>query len=458
MKKKVIGLLVVLVLVQAGLWGYAKYFSQDQLFAGPARLTVYQGSGKALVQLPFVKDMPRSSLDIYLDLNGDGNLDNQEQVVSKAQVSGYVGKFSGYYFVMPETSSQITRAKVVLAEKSYELGVEQELQNAGTLLDMGTITDKENAMKGLGIVEVLAQAEPIEIVTEGVPDLNQRVGECAPTAAANSLISLVAKNGGEDLVPGDPVDFIQNLKQHMNWTPENGVLPDDFVQGKNAWAAAAGVPIRTVKVGDKDGITTIEAIRDALAKGGAVELRLKFADENLNAEGGHMVTVTGIHQGEGQTYLDINDPVTANSGTETVEIRGNQIVNYGPWEGVAVLSWGFVQTWEGHPTGELLDPMSDAEIQGIREFVGEETTIKVIEYQGKLLPVDQLVVQNEEGCGANHWHSARGGVVTATDGTRVTDPGPQCGFGKVKDFPSRDYTMPSTRAGEAVLRGGIFGE
>lgn len=458
MKKKVIGLLVVLVVVLGGVWGYAKYFSQDQLFAGPARLTVYQGSVKALIQLPFIKDSARSLLDVYLDLNDDGKYEDQEQVIKNGRVSGVAGKYSGYYFVMPETSSQITRAKVVLAEKSYELEVETLEMDTSELLGMGSVTDPENAMKGLGIAEVFAQSEPIEIVTEGVPDLNQRVGECAPTAAANSLISLVAKNGGEDLVPGDPVDFIQNLKQHMNWTPENGVLPDDFVQGKNAWAAAAGVPIRTVKVGDKDGITTIEAIRDALAKGGAVELRLKFADENLNAEGGHMVTVTGIHQGEGQTYLDINDPVTANSGTETVEIRGNQIVNYGPWEGVAVLSWGFVQTWEGHPTGELLDPMSDAEIQGIREFVGEETTIKVIEYQGKLLPVDQLVVQNEEGCGANHWHSARGGVVTATDGTRVTDPGPQCGFGKVKDFPSRDYTMPSTRAGEAVLRGGIFGE
>lgn len=64
-------------------------------------------------------------------------------------------------------------------------------------------------------------------------------------------------------------------------------------------------------------------------------------------------------------------------------------------------------------------------------------TVRVIEYNGKFLPVDQLIVENEEGCGADHWHAARG-VVKATDGSMVPDPGPQCGYGKVKDKPAKN--------------------
>lgn len=69
-------------------------------------------------------------------------------------------------------------------------------------------------------------------------------------------------------------------------------------------------------------------------------------------------------------------------------------------------------------------------------------TVAVIEYSGKLLPVDQLIVENEEGCGAEHWHAAQGSV-TALDGSLVTDPGPQCGYGKVQEKPAK--TVPDTR-------------
>jgi hypothetical protein len=73
---------------------------------------------------------------------------------------------------------------------------------------------------------------------------------------------------------------------------------------------------------------------------------------------------------------------------------------------------------------------------------GSAKTVDVIDFNGKLLPVNQLIVENEAGCGAQHWHAAQGSV-TATDGTTVSDPGPQCGFGKVKDRPIR--TVPDTR-------------
>ena len=62
-------------------------------------------------------------------------------------------------------------------------------------------------------------------------------------------------------------------------------------------------------------------------------------------------------------------------------------------------------------------------------------TVQAIRYQGKYLPIDQLIVEDEAGCGANHWHAAEG-VVRATDGTMVPDPGPQCGYGKMSENPA----------------------
>jgi len=417
-------------------------------------------TGKALIQVPFIRSLEEDSqITIAVDTDGNGTFSDSEYLVSNFPVYAKENWRSGYYVVPGNPITDGMKARVAVGEKNYDVELETKVFDVGELLDLATVTDPENATKGWGITTIQAHGDEdgvVEITQNGVPDLTQRIGECAPTAAANSLISLVAKNGGEDLIPGDPQDFIENLKRHMNWTPENGVPPDDFVDGKNRWAAAAGVPIRTTKVGDTQGLTTIEAIRDALENKSAVELRIKFADNDAKFVGGHMVTVTGIHQADGQTYLDINDPATPDSGTETVEIRSNQITNYGPWEGITVLSWGFVQTWEGHPTGELFDTMTDAEIQGIRQFVGDEPTVTVIEYNGKLLPVSQLIVEDEVGCGDKHWHAARGTVI-ATDGTNVPDPGPQCGYGKVKDRPSKYIPVPNLESsgsgGSIEIRG-----
>ncbi len=67
--------------------------------------------------------------------------------------------------------------------------------------------------------------------------------------------------------------------------------------------------------------------------------------------------------------------------------------------------------------------------------------VQAIKYQNKYLPVSELIIENEVGCGADHWHAARG-VAIATDGTKVPDPGPQCGFGKVRDLPTMQVEVP----------------
>lgn len=75
--------------------------------------------------------------------------------------------------------------------------------------------------------------------------------------------------------------------------------------------------------------------------------------------------------------------------------------------------------------------------------VGEpsQATVQVISYGGKQIPLVQLQVENETGCGESHYH-ALGGFVTATDGTKLHDPGPLCGYGKVSERPT--ITVPRT--------------
>ncbi len=73
-------------------------------------------------------------------------------------------------------------------------------------------------------------------------------------------------------------------------------------------------------------------------------------------------------------------------------------------------------------------------------YVDPRKNIKVINYNGKYLPIDQLIIEDEVGCGAEHWHAAMG-VVKATDGTMVGDPGPQCGYGKVREKPVMEISL-----------------
>ncbi len=75
-----------------------------------------------------------------------------------------------------------------------------------------------------------------------------------------------------------------------------------------------------------------------------------------------------------------------------------------------------------------------ASVEGSSGGTQPPKSVQAVQYQGKYLPVDQLIVEDEAGCGADHWHAAEG-VVIATDGTRVADPGPQCGYGKVSASP-----------------------
>ena len=70
------------------------------------------------------------------------------------------------------------------------------------------------------------------------------------------------------------------------------------------------------------------------------------------------------------------------------------------------------------------------------EAVAAEETVRVIQYGGKYIPIDQIHAGTGSECNEEeHWH-ANGGSVTATDGTVLSDPAPGgCGFGKTRAVP-----------------------
>lgn len=70
---------------------------------------------------------------------------------------------------------------------------------------------------------------------------------------------------------------------------------------------------------------------------------------------------------------------------------------------------------------------------------GNAKTIKVIEVNGKKVPVSQFIIGTGPDCDSPHYHAPGEGTVTALDGTKLQDPG-GCGFGKVKDVSIHELT------------------
>lgn len=410
---------------------------QDRLVGVGTELIAFTARGtsigKGIFYIPFIRTLKQPA-SISVSIGG-------VQVIDAIPVYPKKDWRSGFPVSLAAIPEGVSTAQISVDGKlALETKFNRKTEEADILLDLASVTRPEESMKGWGAKAALA-GEPATQATRGsVPDLTQRTAECAPTAAANNVMSLAEEHGTSPADLPTPTEIVDGLKADMDWTPADGVLPDNFVSGKNKWAARNGLPIRTEKVGDAQGARTIQDILDAMAGGGAAELRIRFSTPDGRVVGGHMVTVTGVRTEAGQTFIDINDPKTP-AGTETYEVNGNIIEGY-PSEFLATASWGFVQRWEGTPTGVPLDTMTEEEIRGIQEFVGQKEKIKVIVVNGKKVPIAQVHVGTGPECGPNeapHYH-ANTGSVTALDGTVIPDPG-ACGYGKVRDVPVEEVVV-----------------
>ncbi|HEX9679719.1 MAG TPA: hypothetical protein VGA08_03810 [Candidatus Saccharimonadales bacterium] len=83
----------------------------------------------------------------------------------------------------------------------------------------------------------------------------------------------------------------------------------------------------------------------------------------------------------------------------------------------------------------------------------QQDQIAVIQYGSYYIPVDQIHSGTGQECDqTEHWH-ANGPTVTATDGTKLSDPDPSgCGFGKTSQVPVMHMAAPSVQ-GEIRVEG-----
>ncbi len=170
--------------------------------------------------------------------------------------------------------------------------------------------------------------------------------------------------------------------------------------------------------------------------------------QNLNLTQGTPDSVRYAIVGNIPSWLHIDKPGGALPTTVNVTYSCNTVQGFGPGTYTAN---GSITVY--NPANELVNTIPFNVSITVTPAGG---LIEVIEYNGKYLPTSQLIIEDEIGCGAEHWHAASG-VVTATDGSKVSDPGPQCGYGKVKDKPVMQIPAPknntSNSGGSIEVRG-----
>ncbi len=101
------------------------------------------------------------------------------------------------------------------------------------------------------------------------------------------------------------------------------------------------------------------------------------------------------------------------------------------------------QTGTTPPTGTTENGATD-QTPGNTGGSSISKTVKAIGYRGKYIPTDELMIMSHSGCNNQpHWHSKPepGLPVKATDGSTVSDPGPECGFGTTATVPVIDVKV-----------------
>lgn len=459
--KKMWAVVLVLFLISiAIIWTVFYEPPFERLIGDNFSLQTFSENGEpagGIFSIPFLKSFANIYVSGAVDSNSNGKFEPEEWLAKNTAMTGQKGwnsnlpfksgkKFGGDAYVRIVVSpKKLTDDELVkkIKDGNYKektiLVIDTNLNNLyGTEKPLHPEISMKEGNGG-------QQANANQVGPDNSPDFSQRIAECGPTVAANGLYSLALKNGAKDKLPQNPLEMIDSLKGDMSWTPADGVIVDNFVAGKNKWAVTHGLPIKTETIGDQDGRGTLDDVKKALAKGAAVEVRLRFFDEDLKIVGGHIVTVKAVKEVDGQTILEINDPLTP-TGTESYPISLGSLSNYPFHDGEVGIGIAFSQTWEGAPMGGGLDTMTEAEMRGMREFTGEKKTIKAIKYQDKLIPLTDVHIGKGDHCDSKensfpHWHSNQNFSAKATDGTVVPDNN-GCGYGKAKDVEVVDVDVP----------------
>jgi hypothetical protein len=182
---------------------------------------------------------------------------------------------------------------------------------------------------GRALVErVLGRAQaagPNGDVRLNIPGILQGENECAPTAAAQSLLWQSDTQGLQGVPPQDLL--IDELKRAMEPTWASGAYPGidfaNFVPGKDTVVQDLKLPINTVSDGSPGAAGTFDFIRAQIEANADVELRIAY-----DSGGGHAVTVAGWYDDGTVQKLCFKDPLTGGNTVDCYDIEGSTIASY----------------------------------------------------------------------------------------------------------------------------------
>lgn len=408
--KKIIGVVVVVViLLSLGGW----FFFSSGLVNPSVKLSgaslervVMKGpTDRGYLYFSFANNRGKPVfVNAFADLNGDGKYEaydaggkkQEEHLVIDFPASVVSGESAGYPVMLVDRAIDAKKdikgvvifsvGSAASSSPDHSDGVpftiaSVQMQDMGELMDLEKkdgkargfgipdMTPDMTAVRTAAIPEALADTplaeRPYEYhaKSEGLPDTNQGYNECSPTSVSNNVRYLAKRYKFEDRIPKDTTELINELKGDLQW--DDGVMDENFIDGKNAFFARRGIPIVTHQIGTRNDVDIHWKIYEEMKKGQAVEIAVSFFDTDpdgtMHPAGRHAVAVSSVYRVEGKNYIALNDSATRGKPgevkSEYYKMNGDMIPGFG---GTAFLDIAWAQS----PTDELakgnfVDPAKD---------------------------------------------------------------------------------------------------
>lgn len=445
--------------------------SASDIISDSGTIEVYEIGGEptdlAHLSIPFIQDYGNMFISITADLNGDGT---KTLIVENMPAKARDGGINRFAINVSEGISENVVANVYFSDlPNVELD-ENNFQLA-TLQVTTVDVDDEIAISAPGASPDLKRGSFIPLVLanpqdgvserEGeIPDLEGGPMDCFPIATANNLISLANTHGLRDKLPQDPKDMVDELKDDMQF--DDGVLKQNFMQGKQAFVDRYKLPITTTQI-DRPSYDDLD---EALAQDCAVEISTTFLrSRSGKPDTGHVITGVGVSTDGDDVRIMVHDPATRTGDDvyETQMTGGDSpfilIKDYPFWDGIMIVDAIYVQCYDEELALSLgynvAVPEQDARI--MQDGPGNEVTTGQDAQETVMRSIDTLLIDDKhypsaqfrigshtgEGCSKDHYHADSKVFSLETPDDGLSDPRPAgCGFGAIEDVPLVSKEIP----------------
>lgn len=254
------------------------------------------------------------------------------------------------------------------------------------------------------------------IVVEGDADFRRDVEEC---------ISIYRNTEG---IVGEVIQELENStnEHRITQSPDWSNAPNDGADASN------GTGTGTVTRVDKDELENYKERFEELRNKDFCTALLHELWHAVDADRGEWTSddLDGVNRGEVEATIFQNFVHAIRGVDPRTQYGGVDISRH---LGLSAEEAGATTGGSGTGTETATEPAAPPSTGATTAPPSARPKIRIIQYAGKYLPVDQLIVESEGDCG-DHYHAASG-VVTATDGAQLPDPGPPCGYGAVATTP-----------------------